>query len=107
MSYQRWISDIKKYTSDLGEDLGEEYENAHSRGPMSIKKYRFKLMRRWLDNAPKNLVIEHLDKQIDRAGIILDRLEEEENRLLDEKRKYELKQAMKWQREAESDSDSD
>jgi len=107
MSYQKWISDIKKYTSDLGEELGEEYENAHSRGPAAVKKYRFTVMRRWLDNAPKNLVIEHLDKQIDRADVILNRLEEEEKRLLHLQRKYELKQAMKWQREAESDSDSD
>ena len=107
MSLEKIVSDIKRYASGLGEELGSNYDIAFCKGPRALKRYRFSLMSKFMDKAPKGVVIRYLQDKIDAAGEILLKLSEEEDRLLKLRSKIQRKQRMREPDAIDSDSDSD
>jgi len=108
--YKLWKRQIHKYASDLGKELGEELrDEIDSLDLLTIEKIkvlRFKLLCKWMDKAPNDLVLEYLEEIGERLSAYLELLREKEDKLLDKKRKIEFRMYLRDRETLYSDSDS-
>ena len=90
MSLKKVVGDIRFYASKLGEKLDLDFDLAFCKGIRALKKYRFKLMCKFINEAPKECVIDYLDDQIKKSEDALKVLMVEEENLLRKRAKLDM-----------------